>query len=163
MSDTTKLHQCITTSILFICTGADHWQLGFVLAAPTSSTDNLSENSWKDGCHSAVTYKQVASVVKQCESVTSPTNKFFLLQWLPGLEVQPLFLLDIFDETCVKKCTCFGSKASLMPWAWSIWSSEKHLLSQWLFTKLRSLLRYFYWINVIDWQIFHFYSRLKNV
>ena len=74
LSDTTKLPQCITALMLLSNSGIDHSQRISVLAAAAPTGNNLTDSSTNDQFLAAVTYKQVASVVKQCNSGSSSTS-----------------------------------------------------------------------------------------
>lgn len=76
LSNIPKPPQCIISSMLLSNAVIDHSQRVSVLAAAAPFTDDLSENSSNDELLAAVTYKQVASVVKQCERVSGVTNSF---------------------------------------------------------------------------------------
>ena len=67
LSTTTKLPQCITALMLLSNANVDQTSRVSVLAASAPSTDDFNDNSTNDDFLAAVTYKQLASVVKQCE------------------------------------------------------------------------------------------------
>lgn len=68
---TTKLPPCITALMLFNHYEVDHSQHVSVVAAAAPTDDILNDSSTNDQCLSAATYKQVASVVKQCDRGSS--------------------------------------------------------------------------------------------
>lgn len=71
LSNTTKLPQCITALMLLSNASIEQSQRVSVLAAVASSGQNFSEQSTNDEFLNAVTYKQLASMVKQCERSSS--------------------------------------------------------------------------------------------
>ena len=72
LSKTTKLPQCITALMLLSNANIDQSQRVSVLAAAALKNDSLNEDSSNDAFLSAVTYKQLASVVKQYERAGNP-------------------------------------------------------------------------------------------
>lgn len=66
ISDTKKLHQCITALIFVSNSGIDHSQHVSDFAAATSPGIMLSDSSTNDQFSAAETYTQMESVVKHC-------------------------------------------------------------------------------------------------
>lgn len=67
LSKTTRLRQCNTALMLLCNAGIEHSQRVPVLAAAAPSGDCYNEQSTNGDFISAVTYKQLAPAVKQCE------------------------------------------------------------------------------------------------
>lgn len=74
MLETTKLHQCITALMILRNAAIEHSQRDACLndAAPNGRV--FSDQSSNDELMSAVTYKQLASVVRQCEKAPSTSS-----------------------------------------------------------------------------------------
>lgn len=73
LSETTKLPQCITALMLLSHANIEQSARVSVLAAAAPSTADFDDNSTNDDFLEAVTYKQLASVVKQCERPSGST------------------------------------------------------------------------------------------
>lgn len=89
LSNITRLPQCITALMLLSNASIEHSQRVSALAAAAPNGTVFTDQSSNDDYLKAVTYRQLASVVKQCEKASTPVYSPALAASAAGITTRP--------------------------------------------------------------------------